>query len=264
MCLLLQASLEPNPASRRRLTTDHFSNSMPNFCNSISASTLRLTTNDPLGSNAGMRVTHRADITRLSCACSKCSARSTVGDLLLPRAQRSNLMLSHLNFAGGKVLQKYYQISFRVADAVVDPRTVRVGGNRDRIRISSYAQTSQVLDLSLVERREQPWDKIVKINSLMRPDAERNASRFTLTFWATIVMIATIICGFTVMIILTVVEEYRPQGKGSGSGLYPLFSLLSHKQICSNNPIITSTESATRPDSLLIYERWMHQYKGCS
>lgn len=179
------------------------------MCASLPSSVLRLATDEPLDSRTELQVTHRADISLRSCACQKCSARKTVGDLVLPQGKRPSLIFSFLNFGGGNVLQKYYKIAVHLADAVVPPETIKSSSSEASITKSSY---TQVMEFGVFERQKQPWDDIIQINGLMDPNNADNVTRFSLTYWVVIWILVALILVFSGCILWSLIDEYRPQG----------------------------------------------------
>ena len=170
---------------------------------------LRLATDDPLDHDITLHTTLRTDTSSATCACHKCSARETVGDLMLPQGQRPGLIFSHLNFAGGKILQKYYKVVAQVSDAVVDQNVITVTGREKRIARSSR---TQVLELSVWQREKGLLDDVVRVNSLVDPNTEANLTRFTVDYWVAILTIITLIVVFSMCIAFTALEQYRPEG----------------------------------------------------
>ena len=214
----MQASFNPSATTSRRGLKESVSERdgdvslaklKAHLCRSIPVSTLRLATDVPLGQNSALRATLRTDTSSASCACHTCSARKTVGDLMLPQGQRPGLVLTHLHFAGGKILQKYYRVVAQVSDAVVHQNAITVTGREKRIARTSR---TQVMELSLWQREKGPMDDFIQVNSLADPNTEANVTRFSLDYWVAISVVGGLIVIFSVCITCTVLEQYRPDG----------------------------------------------------
>lgn len=179
------------------------------LCNLLPTSVVRLTTEDSLDSNLTLKVTHRVDLSDQNCVCSKCSGRNSFGDAVLPQGQQPSLLLSHLFFAGGEVLQKYYKVSVLVGAATV-PQDVTVNSG-SQSSISTSSSSSQVIELDVYERAESPLDAVIAVNSLVDPNKLRDS--FSLTFWIVILTITGLIGGFGICMLIAVINEYRPEGE---------------------------------------------------
>lgn len=188
--------------SRRLSTTD---------CGSLPVSDLRLTTELSLDPRVSLHVTHRVDIPLHSCECDKCSARDTVGDVVLPQGKRPSLVLSHITLVGGVILQKYYKVSAHVNDAVVAPGAITKAGSEAKIAQASYKQVSrkQILELGIKERQKQPLDRVIEINSLMDPNQSWNVEKFSPVYFLVISSIGVVLLSFSSFTILAVCNEHR-------------------------------------------------------
>ena len=202
----MQSSASDNPAVRRRLDDDSTSETK-------TSSVLRLTPEEPLYTGTTLQITHRVDTTEADYACDTCTPRNSVGDFMLPMGFPANSVLLHVHFAGGEVLQKYYKVAVHVSEATVPPEpgttqptTVSVRTAEEELSSDSY---TQVLELDVKERKPEPFDDYIKINSLVNPN---HKTEFSVTFFLTIVTIFGLITGFGICIILAIMQEYRPEG----------------------------------------------------
>ena len=118
-------------------------------------------------------------------------------------------MFSHLNFDGGEILQKYYNVAVDVGDALVPFENIIMGGRNKKLLSSAL---DQVLEIGLLERQKQPWDDLVQVNSLMDPNNAFNVARLSVTYWMVILTLAMLICGFSACAIYSIFDEYRPEG----------------------------------------------------
>ena len=108
--IIPQASSDTDASERRILMEeDSLTDPKADLCSLIPISVVRLTTEDSLDSHLTLEMTHRVDLSDQNCACTKCSARNTPRDIVLPQGKQPGLLLSHVFFSGGKVLQKYYK-----------------------------------------------------------------------------------------------------------------------------------------------------------
>ena len=154
------------------------------------------------------------DIPLHSCECDKCSARNTIGDVVLPQGKRPSLLLSHITLVGGVILQKYYKVSAHVQDAVVAPTVITKTGSQAKIAQASYKQVSrkQILEIGIKERHKQPLDSVIEINSLMDPNQNWNVEHFSPIYFAVIFSICGVLLSFTSFIILAACNEHRRKG----------------------------------------------------
>ena len=118
-------------------------------------------------------------------------------------------MFSHLNFDGGEILQKYYNVAVDVGDALVPFENIIMGGRNKKLLSSAL---DQVLEIGLLERQKQPWDDLVQVNSLMDPNNAFNVARLSVTYWMVSLILAMLICGFSACAIYSIFDEYRPEG----------------------------------------------------
>ena len=128
---------------------------------------------------------------------------------MLPEGKQPGLLLSHVLFAGGEVLQKYYKVTVLVGDATVS-REVTVASGSQR-SISTSSSSAQSLEVMFVEELTRHVNTIIKINSLV--DLNKMRDSFSLTFWTVILTIVLIILGFGICMLIAAMDEYRPEGQ---------------------------------------------------
>ena len=177
-------------------------------CDLTPTSVVRLSTDDSLDSNLTLKMTHRVDLTDQNCACNKCSGRSSSGDVVLPQGQQPSLLLSHLHFVGGQVLQKYYKVSVLVGAATVPQGVTVKSGSQRSIRTSS--SSSQALEVLIVENPDLDADAVIKVNSLVDPNKTRES--YSLTFWMVILTMGWVILGFVICMLIAFLDQCRPSG----------------------------------------------------
>ena len=167
----------------------------------------------PLEKDTLLRVTHRVDIPHHYCVCGQCEGvRNTVGDLSLANGRRPNMVFTHLKFVEGKLLQKYYEVSTHVGDAIVPAESTTVSGSQDQINTRSSSGSGRVLGIDVWERPKTVGDRLFSVNSLVDPDDDQNATRFSVDFWAAIVTLFGILVLFIALTMYACISESSPQG----------------------------------------------------
>ena len=173
---------------------------------------LRLATDVPLANDTKLRITHRVDIPRHYCICGRCAVRATVGALSLANGRRPNMVFTHLKFDDGKVLQKYYEVSTHVGDAIVPSETTTVSGRQEGIKTVSSSARGQILGIGIWERPKTAVDSIFTINSLLDPDDHKNSMRFTVEFWTALLTVFGMVLFFVVLATFACFSEWREEG----------------------------------------------------
>ena len=186
---------------------------MQKLCTILPTSVLRLATDVPLPKDTVLRVTHRVDIPHHYCVCGRCQGvRNTVGDLSLASGRRPNMVFTHLKFVDGKMLQKYYEVSTHVGDAIVPSESTVVSGSEAGIRTSSSSGNGQILGIGVWERPKTDADRLISVNSLLDPDDDKNAMRFSVDFWGAIVTLFGILFAFLILVLYACIDENSAQG----------------------------------------------------
>ena len=182
------------------------------------SSVLRLTSDKELDADTALQVTHRVDVNNQQALCGIYTGRRNNGDISLPSGGQPSLSLTHLNFKGGEVLQKYYKLSVNVGAAAVKAAAIQ------RVVVSSQKVLSkkgpkiqkplksekQVLEMGVMERKPDPMDKYIIVNGVMNPN--ENKDNFSVTFWMVICTIFGLIFGFGICIAWAIIDERRPEG----------------------------------------------------
>ena len=183
------------------------------------SSVLRLTSDKELDADTALQVTHRVDVNNQQALCGIYTGRRNNGDISLPSGGQPSLSLTHLNFKGGEVLQKYYKLSVKVGAAAVkaasSQRVVVSSQLGKRVQKSSQkalksSSYKQVLEMGVMERKPDPMDKYIIVNGVMNPN--ENKDNFSVTFWMVICTIFGLIFGFGICIAWAIIDDRRPEG----------------------------------------------------
>ena len=125
--------------------------------------------------------------------------------MVTAKGPRPNLVLTYLKF-DGRVLQKYYDLSAKVEEALVPDDVVvkmakRLGKLKKRKRLGS------ILSVSVWEREPTVLDTITEVNSLMDPEAFENQEEFSIEFWMATLTITGLIVFFGIGIVYACIHE---------------------------------------------------------